>query len=646
MDAEYASTHSSIIKGYKTGANITLINTIYIKPQKEPDGSYTPDYIYLVYKDLDTGDIKNECIPNPQYTYYISNGKKAINHNLLYIEKEFVRPVTCKYRDLLKSIAKETNNEDFFYDNIRSGDYKANDRLMEIPTVFNADQNIEDYYRNLFNKLYQNNPFDPTKLYFDIEVNISEMLVDDIPKDGKYPIDAITLVDDNSKNIYTLLLEDYNNKSFVEFKNSTGVIQRMKEFITMQVGGIKRAKELDIDRMQYKIIFFKEEISLLKTMFHIINTIKPNVALAWNIGFDLVYIIDRIRVLGYEPAEIICHPDFNIKICQYFIDHRAERFEERGDYANISSYTIYLDQLITFASRRKGQRLIQSFKLDYVGELVAGVRKLDYSNFTRDLAKLPKLSYETYVFYNICDTIVQYCIERCTDDVNFVFIMTLTTLTRVAKVHRKTVSLFNKGIDRFYNDGYVMGNNVNKHNEKKKFAGAFVADPLLVSDKPKLKVNGKPVNLMRNSIDYDYTAMYPSIIEQNNISPVSMLAKILLPEQVFDAENQFNNDYYDRVVWMVEDLLSTNYLDFAARWFDMPTYEEMYDLVIQYFMMIQNASRGLRVDNPNTGKRYIAHPIADNSKPRLMYRLVDNTKPRLMYRLIERMPKNDGNTSI
>ena len=46
MDAEYAKTHSSIIKGYKTGANITLINTIYIKPQKEPDGSYTPDYIY------------------------------------------------------------------------------------------------------------------------------------------------------------------------------------------------------------------------------------------------------------------------------------------------------------------------------------------------------------------------------------------------------------------------------------------------------------------------------------------------------------------------------------------------------------------------------------------------------------------------
>ena len=507
MNEEFAKMHKSIIKGYNVGANLTLINTIYIRPQKLSNGTYTDDFMYLVYKDLDTGEVKNECIPNPTYTYYISNGQKAINHHMLYIEKEYVKPVTCKYKELLRSIAKETNNLDFFYDNIKSGNYKENSKLLEIPTIFSADQNIEDYYRNLFNKLYQNTPFEPTKLYFDIEVNISEMIDDEIPKDGKYPIDAITLVDDNSKNIYTLLLEDDTNKSFLEFKNSVGVIDRMKQFIINQVGGSKRAHELDIDRMEYKIVFFKEEISLIKTMFHIINTIKPTVALAWNIAFDLPYIIDRIRVLGYEPAEIICHPDFAYKICQYIVDHRAETFEERGDVANISSYTIYLDQLITFASRRKGQRAIQSFKLDYVGELIADVRKLDYSGFTRDLAKLPKLSYETYVFYNICDTIVQYCIERITQDINFVFMKTLATLTRISKVHRQTVFLANKGIDSFYNDGYIMGNNVNRHNEKKKFAGAFIADPLLLSDKPKIKINGAPVDIIHNSIDYDYTSI-------------------------------------------------------------------------------------------------------------------------------------------
>jgi hypothetical protein len=55
----------------------------------------------------------------------------------------------------------------------------------------------------------------------------------------------------------------------------------------------------------------------------------------------------------------------------------------------------------------------------------------------------------------------------------------------------------------FYNMGYIMGNNVNKSNEKEGFAGAYVADPLLVSDKPKNKVNGKAINICDNLDDFD-----------------------------------------------------------------------------------------------------------------------------------------------
>ena len=38
------------------------------------------------------------------------------------------------------------------------------------------------------------------------------------------------------------------------------------------------------------------------------------------------------------------------------------------------------------------------------------------------------------------------------------------------------------------------------------------------------------------------TQWYPSSIEENNISPVTMRAKILLPDQVQDIENKFNNN--------------------------------------------------------------------------------------------------------
>ena len=62
-----------------------------------------------------------------------------------------------------------------------------------------------------------------------------------------------------------------------------------------------------------------------------------------------------------------------------------------------------------------------------------------------------------------------------------------------------------------------MGNNPNKHTPKTPFVGAVVLDPLNVSDKPKTKINSKPIDLCPNAIDYDYSAMYPSIVEENNI---------------------------------------------------------------------------------------------------------------------------------
>ena len=42
-----------ILKNFPLGANVTLINTVYIRPQKMKDESgkeyYTDDYLYLIY---------------------------------------------------------------------------------------------------------------------------------------------------------------------------------------------------------------------------------------------------------------------------------------------------------------------------------------------------------------------------------------------------------------------------------------------------------------------------------------------------------------------------------------------------------------------------------------------------------------------
>ena len=492
-----------MIRGYDEGANITLLNVIYHKPKKDIEtGKYDTGSLDIIFKDMDTMEKKLQHIEDPDYTYYIAKDAYAPTYNKLFIEKDKVEAVTCKYREIKKDIAERTGNTEWFYDNIRNGNARENDKLFTIPKIFQADVNIEDYYRYLFNKMYKNIPFNPDKLYFDIEVDGINQ-AGDFPEMGECPVNACTLVHDGSKTVYVLLLNNPDNPLIEQFRNEPELTKQLKAFVQDKVGGWKQEKRFGLDEFQYKIFFYDEEIQLIHDIFNVINTLKPDFAMAWNIAFDLPYLIERIKVLGYSPEEIICHPDFDVKEAWYFIDKRADKFEERGDYAQISAYTVYIDQLITFASRRKGQRQMASFKLDFIGNIIAGVRKLDYSHITTNIAKLPYLDYHVFAFYNVMDTIVQKCIEHKVGDIDFVYNKSIMNNTRFSKVHRQTTYLANRAIKEFDDMGLITGCNANKSNEKTGFPGAYVADPKLVSDKPKKKINGRSIMVCNNLDDFD-----------------------------------------------------------------------------------------------------------------------------------------------
>lgn len=618
------------IKGYNDGANITLLNTIYHRAKKDENGKYGNDSIDIIFKDMDTLEKKVQHIENPKYVYYMANTDEGVTvpNPLLFIEKNKVHPIECKYSERLKSIAENTNNLEFFYDNIKNGNSKANNILYTIPTVFNADMDIEDYYRWLFDRTYKNEPFIPQKLFFDIEVDgINQK--GPFPEMGECPVNAITLIDDFHQKVYTLLLENYNNPLIEEFKKIENITDIIKDFVRENVGGWKEEVRYKLDKFKYHVMFYDEEIKLIADAFNVINTLKPDFALAWNEAFDMPYLIARINTLGYNPIEIICHKDFKVKECIYNVTD-SSAFEMRDDSAIISSYTVYLDQLIAFASRRKGQRGLSSYKLDFIGNLVAGIRKLDYSHITRRIEELPYKNYYIFVLYNIMDVIVQYCIEYKVGDIDFVYNKSIVTNTRYCKVHRLTTYLAqNTTIKTFWDMGYIMGNNVNKNNKKESFAGAYVADPTLVSDKPKIKIDGIPVNLCDNLDDFDYKALYPSIIDENNMAPNTQHGKIILPEILDKKENRFNNEYFDRTVWFIEDYVSHDRLNFCNRYLNLPTYEEMFDDIIYYFTNIRNSNRGIRKYDTLTGKRIMVYNLPERNN-RNMVCIIDNTKNKNM----------------
>ena len=590
---------------YSKGANLTLLNTIYIKPKKMDNGKYSPPVMTIIYIDNDTGIKHKKEIVNPDYEYYILKDEYNIDYNPLFLEREKLNKVVVPYNELEKDIAERTNNLDFYYENIRNNNASANRKLHEHVRILGSDTNIEDHYRGRFGDLYKNDIIPITKSFLDIELDNRGENFNGHIEYGKYPINAVTVCMEHINKTFTFLLRNEDNQSAIEFEKNLNqnTFIELKEFIRKQVGGIQGEKKYGLTNMDYQMLFYDDEVSLIKDVFKSINTFKPDFVMAWNMAFDIPYCIERLRVLGTDPVDVLAHPDFNHKMAYYYIDERnSNAFAERGDFAKITSYSVYLDQMIHFASRRKSGKAINSFSLDSIGEMTVGIKKLDYRHITQDLSELPYIDYKTFVFYNIMDTIVQKCIEVKTGDIDYIFSKCTINNTRYHKGHRQTVYLTNRGRKDFKANEkeFILGNNINALNPDKSFIipGAFVGDPMLVSDYSKIRLNGVPVNLFDNCDDFDYKSLYPSVAREFNMSPNTMIGYVSILPPVNPTNSLFNNPENESVGGrFLEDFHSCNWLEFGTRWFGLADYYEMIKDIEEYFTLYKNPAQPLRMFN-------------------------------------------------
>ena len=503
-----------MLKGYPDGSDITIIDAIYTKPKKDDNtDKWTKPTMDIIFRDNKTNLKHVQRIEDPKIQFYMANDDVFIEPDVYppYLPIDKVHPVICKYNNLKATLAKLTGQYEEYLDNIRCGLSKNNEKIHKNNKLYRSDMQIEDYYRYEFDKRYTNNVDLPLKkMYLDIEVDGINML-GDFPDPSDSPINAVTLIDDITNNVYTYLLRDKDNPLCKQFEDSLkdpDTFRVIKAFITEHLGGYKKASRLGCENLEYHFFFFDEEIEMVYDIFRAINTLQPDFVLAWNMAFDIPFIIDRIKFLGYDPRNIMRHPDFDF--CDdlyYYVDERhINEPAESGDFARIPSYSIYLDQMKQFASRRKGQHAFPSNKLDDIAYAVAGIHKYDYHSITPDLVKLPRTNYFIFVMYNILDVICQKAIEKKTGDIDFVFNKCITTNTRYSKVHRQTIYLYNKAAKSYELNGFIICNNINKWNPKpdRKFKGAYVADYRLNDDSLKVSLNGHPIDVYNNADDFDY----------------------------------------------------------------------------------------------------------------------------------------------
>ena len=635
------------------GSNITLMNATYVsnyKIQEEGKKEKTVDVMTIVYKDAETGVKYAEEIPNPLIEFYMAKEGYRTDYNRLFINETDSFPVVCEKRKLEKTIAHMTGNMQYYYDNMNTGNFKENRKLHTHPDVFASDVDMEDFYRAEFSRQYVNEPLGITKSYLDIEVD-SINIKGDFPEMGECPVNACSVDICEISTIFVFLLRNKNNPMIAEFEKEVaagGVGAELLDFVIDTVGGPKQAAKFKLDNYKFKFFFVDEEaeIELIKTIFAVINHFKPDFTMAWNMGFDIPFLIKRIENLGYNPAEIICHSDFEFKVARYLIDTRHEdMYAERTDKAVISSYTVYLDQMIHFASRRKAIKY-KSYKLDDIGEIIAGVRKLDYKHICNSVDELPYKNYKVFVFYNVIDVIVQHCIEANTQDLEYLFNKSLMNDTRYDKIHRQTVYLTNRANKIFRNKGFVIGNNCNKYKpaaneltaeqlelEQKNFdeddiPGAFVADPMLLDSTSKMTVFGRVIDVLNNLLDEDYSSLYPSIWRQFNIATVTLIGHIIMPDKiVHPKENLAKLDTWTRELQFAEDIQSRMWLEFCTRWHGLPSFTEMYNLILngEFFNELMTPINGIR---PYTENGYVRafRPIGEKKYVRGFTRINDDRR--------------------
>ena len=593
--------------------DLMLVNMLYNKRNKNEE-----DSIDIIYKDISTGKKYLEHIKNPPMEIYMTKPEyRTYDYGKFVIEKSHVDVVKTTVTRVLFDIANMAGGAytEYLRNCLLTKNKNAMKNLHKYKYVMASDYEPEAYYRIQWGLEYNNDKIKKiTKLYSDIEVD--GIGIEGFVSGGIAPINAIALIDEESRTCFSFLLRNKKNPQIDEFeKNMEDVKKECDELFNEFYG-----------KWEYKILMYDEEdeIKMIRDYFNLIHTLKRDFIMFWNMKFDANYLMDRIRVLGYDPVDIMCHPDFPVKNRYYSEDKLHFAIKQKKDWFTISDYTVWVDQMILYGQVRKGQSELGSLSLNIVGQKEIGEAKIDYSE-EANIKTLPYVDYKKFYIYNLKDALLQFGIERRTSDLETLYITSIENFTPYRQCFSETRILRNLAYVDFYKQGYIIGNNLNvdynkswndkeedDDEEEDKFAGALVGDPRLNSSKNGLPLMGIYNKYLRKYVvDFDYTSLYPSIKILHNIGPHTLVGKIILTEKVYDRYTAFEmgdrnsnkkedkKDKYDSGKDFMENILCDNPIMTGVRWFNLPNTTE----VLEKFALEFDLDRKNLVPEPNIYRR-------------------------------------------
>lgn len=595
-----------------------------------------PDCIYTIYKDLNTGKKHVITIEEPTVPIWFEK-EDRINHRypVDFREKEDCEQHICKYTEVPFEIAKHMGDQGkaFLKNIFETKNYKNLRMLNMYPYVYGHDYDIRTHYRHAWKKKQKKEIMpDFNKAFLDIEVDSFD--VAGFPNSSISPIDLVTVIDKKTKHSYTFALvgREYKEREHIRAmaEKSTVALKAYeeKEAYRKAMYEQRHAQENEIinnlDKFkkkvhktfdesypgfEYDFYFYRDELKMLTHLFEMIDSLDPDFMEVWNISFDAPYIMGRLKAHGVDPKNIMCGKEFKNKVCYFKKDRRNFDVKNKTDWFNITSRTIWVDQMINYAAIRKGQEELGSFSLNYVARKELQDEKLDYSE-DGNIKTLSYENYEKYILYNIKDVLLQYGIEDVTEDIESLYTTSNANLTPYENCYKQTVVLRNVQYGFYDGEGLVPGANINqilvqrdmdahpeKYAKKKKgkkeaeFEGALVGNTLIINPFGK-PLYGKKTNYMfAYSVDFDMKAFYPYTINTLNISAATLIFKVIVPSDQYDVRGgkipfhgftdvqkvEDNNDSFSGDIGgeIIDNFHTGNILSVGHKFMNLPTVQEM-----------------------------------------------------------------------
>lgn len=259
--------------------DIMLLDIIYAKANKSTDYE---DNLYIVYKQISTGEKKLLNISKPEIDIYFTKEEyRDYDYNKTFMELDKTNKVRCRHRNIPWTIANEAGGQykELLSQLMEKGQFRDISKMNMYPYVFGSDIPIDTFYRVHWLLNYDNDKVkNPTKQFLDIEVDGID--IEGFPHPGECPVNAVTLVDQPTNTVYTFLLENDKNPQIAEFK------ENIKEF----VDELHELFDESYGVFNYKIFMYpeNEEDNMIIDIFKLINTLKTDFLLIWNMGLKLV----------------------------------------------------------------------------------------------------------------------------------------------------------------------------------------------------------------------------------------------------------------------------------------------------------------------------------------------------------------------